>query len=165
MSDGGDGHKVPIIVAAIGVVGVLGAALIANWDKIFPSPPTPTTTSSTAAPSPGATQPHGPLAAPVQLSPKPGSIFSEFPRTTELVWDVVPGASSYTLEIDCFQCCKAGRWCTEVGANWKFVPGLSTTTYSFDWVGAQPGRWRVWAIDDSGRPGQKSNWSEFEYTK
>jgi hypothetical protein len=30
------GAKVEIVVAIIGVVGVLGGALFANWDKIFP---------------------------------------------------------------------------------------------------------------------------------
>lgn len=30
------GHRGAIVVAAIGVVGTLGAAVIGNWDKIFP---------------------------------------------------------------------------------------------------------------------------------
>jgi hypothetical protein len=29
-------HRTAIVVAVLGVVGTLGAALIANWDKIFP---------------------------------------------------------------------------------------------------------------------------------
>lgn len=36
---GKNGHKVQIIVAFIGVIGALGAALITNWDKIFPERP------------------------------------------------------------------------------------------------------------------------------
>jgi hypothetical protein len=37
---GSDGGKTQIMVAFIGVTGVLGAALIANWEKIFgPEPP------------------------------------------------------------------------------------------------------------------------------
>jgi hypothetical protein len=32
-------HRVAIVVAVIGVVGTIGAALIGNWDKMFP--PTP----------------------------------------------------------------------------------------------------------------------------
>jgi hypothetical protein len=32
-------HRVAIAVAVIGVMGTLGAALIANWDKIFPRAP------------------------------------------------------------------------------------------------------------------------------
>jgi hypothetical protein len=29
-------HRVAIVVAVIGVIGTIGAALIGNWDKIFP---------------------------------------------------------------------------------------------------------------------------------
>jgi hypothetical protein len=29
-------HRVAIVVAVIGVIGTIGAALIRNWDKIFP---------------------------------------------------------------------------------------------------------------------------------
>jgi hypothetical protein len=37
--------------------------------------------------------------------------------------------------------------------------------YTFDFVGAQPGRWRVWALDKNGKPGQKSPWWTFHYTR
>ena len=40
MSDEKRRDKTPITVAIIGVVGILGGAVFANWDKIFP-PPTP----------------------------------------------------------------------------------------------------------------------------
>lgn len=48
-------HKTQIIIAIIGVVGVLGGALFANWDKIFvPNPDQPVTqeseTNSSTAP-------------------------------------------------------------------------------------------------------------------
>ena len=32
-------HRVAIVVAVIGVIGTIGAALIGNWDKIFQRPP------------------------------------------------------------------------------------------------------------------------------
>jgi hypothetical protein len=32
-----NGHRVAIVVAVIGVIGTIGAALIGNWDKIFPT--------------------------------------------------------------------------------------------------------------------------------
>jgi hypothetical protein len=41
----------------------------------------------------------------------------------------------------------------------------TSTEYQFDFVGAQPGRWRVSAVDDSGREGPKSDWWTFRYTK
>jgi hypothetical protein len=38
-------------------------------------------------------------------------------------------------------------------------------SYEFDFVGAQPGRWRVWAIDEAGREGFKSPWRLFVYLR
>jgi len=46
-------NKTPIIVAIIGLIGVLGAAVIANSEKLFPAPNKAT---STAASSPGPSQ-------------------------------------------------------------------------------------------------------------
>lgn len=51
MSDEKRSHNTQITVAIIGVVGILGGAAIANWDKIFPP----------ATPSPG---PEGVIAVP-----------------------------------------------------------------------------------------------------
>jgi hypothetical protein len=106
-----------------------------------------------------------PLTAPVQVSPANNAIFSNFPRTTKLDWNPVPGAASYTVEIDCFQCCQAGKWCTDVGKEYKLAPNVHATDYTFDFVGAQPGRWRVWAVGGDGHQGPKSPWREFRYTK
>ena len=36
MKDSKNNNPVQIIVAVIGIIGVLGGALLANWDKIFP---------------------------------------------------------------------------------------------------------------------------------
>jgi hypothetical protein len=36
---------------------------------------------------------------------------------------------------------------------------------TFRFSGAQPGRWRVWAVDASGADGPKSEWREFRYTR
>jgi hypothetical protein len=43
------------------------------------------------------------------------------------------------------------------------VPSLSEPTYTYDFVGAQPGCWRAWAVDQSGVEGMKSPWWRFEY--
>jgi len=32
-------------------------------------------------------------------------------------------------------------------------------------VGAQPGRWRVQAVDGAGKAGSMSEWREFRYTR
>jgi hypothetical protein len=80
----------------------------------------------------------------------------------------VPGDTAYLqygVEIDCYHCCESNRWCTDVGETWR-VEQVSGTSYTFDYVGAQPGRWRVWAIDTStGAQSPKSGWWEFEYLR
>lgn len=87
------------------------------------------------------------------------------PRTTVAKWDPIPGATRYTIEVDCMHCCGRGKWCADVGSKWQIVPDLKDPTYTFDWVGAQPGRWRVWATDETGkRRGPKSEWTNFDWT-
>jgi hypothetical protein len=86
------------------------------------------------------------------------------PRTTVASWTTQPGAASYIVEVDCFHCCGDNRWCTDIGSKWKIERNIRTTTYSFDWVGAQPGRWRVWSMDANGRQGPKSDWTNFDYS-
>jgi hypothetical protein len=105
------------------------------------------------------------LAAPELSGPRCGSVFDLYPRTTHLIWKPVSGATSYTVEIDCFDCCENGKWCTDIGKTYLVVPDIRTTSYTFDFVGAQPGRWRVWAIGRSNSEGVKSPWCEFRYTK
>jgi YVTN family beta-propeller protein len=103
--------------------------------------------------------------APVQLAPADGTVFDHFPRTTKLRWSPVPSAASYTVEIDCFHCCQAGKWCTDVDRTYKLVPNVRETGYTFGFAGAQPGRWRVWAVDVEGKEGPKSVWWGFRYTR
>jgi hypothetical protein len=126
--------------------------------------PTPTPTSS-PAPSPTATATLIRLSAPVHVSPPNGSIFDNYPRTTTVVWKPVTGAAQYMVEVDCFHCCERDRWCTDVGRTWQVSPPLDGTSWTFDFVGAQPGRWRVWAISAAGSRGPKSDWWTFTYTR
>jgi hypothetical protein len=105
------------------------------------------------------------LAKPALVSPPDNSKFSHYPRATTLVWKSVGGAASYTVEVDCMHCCKSGEWCSEVGKPWKVVEGVTGTTFQFDFAGAQPGRWRVWAVGTNGAAGAKSEWWEFSFTK
>ena len=124
--------------------------------------PTPSPTA-TATPSPTPTHTPTPtlLPAPVQLSPANGSTFSNFPRTTVLQWQAVPGAASYSVEVDYYS--PGVTNCTG-GTVTKNPTGLTTTSYTFDFVGAQPGCWRVWAVDSMGRAGIASTWWLFTYT-
>jgi hypothetical protein len=96
------------------------------------------------------------LPAPVQLSPAHGSVYNHYPRKTKLRWQPVTGAKDYTVEIE-----------YKSGSNWhplKKQFGLKTD-YTFNFIGAQPGRWRVWAVNSAGNNGPASKWREFRYTK
>mgnify|MGYP005811825621 CR=1 FL=1 len=98
-----------------------------------------------------------------------GSIYPEpsiphVPRTTVAEWQPVKGAISYVLEMDCYHCCGKNRWCADQGRTWKVERNLSGTRHTFEWVGSQPGRWRVWSIDAEGRAGPKSAWTHFDWT-
>lgn len=101
------------------------------------------------------------LEPPQQLSPVHGSVFRNYPRRTTLRWSPVNGAQSYCVEIDYYDF----NWLTDQGKTYIVVPNLADTTYTFHFVGAQAGRWRVWAVDGNGREGPKSNWWEFKYTR
>jgi len=112
-------------------------------------PPTTTPTTVPGAPPP-----------PIQVSPSNGAVFNIFPRTTTLTWTSVTGAARYGLE---YEYCQPPA-CVE-GSTAAYPPQtLSTTTFTFNFVGAQPGRWRVWSIGPTGVAGPKSGWWIFYYT-
>ncbi len=104
-------------------------------------------------------------ATPTQISPANGTVFNTFPRTTKLRWSPVTGVASYTVEIDCLGCCAPGKWCADVGKSFRVVSKLTSTSFTFDFVGAQPGRWRVWAVSAAGTQSPKSPWWNFTYLK
>jgi hypothetical protein len=100
-----------------------------------------------------------PTVKPTLMSPADGAVFSNFPRTTNYQWQAVPGATQYRLQI---QFCQAA--CTDANAaNWRAPRLTAGTTFTDDFVGAQPGRWRVTAIGPSG-DGATSEWRQFRYT-
>ena len=101
------------------------------------------------------------LPAPKLFLPEHLSHFDHFPRTTVLVWDAVPGAAGYRVETD-YQ--YSGKWASE-DRGLAYAVEVTAPTYTFDFVGAQPGRWRVWAFDARGREGEKSEWREFVYSR
>jgi len=112
------------------------------------------------------------LPAPVQLSPQDNQIFDVFPRNTKLEWNLVTGAVAYAVEIEsCWRRSQEvqkrlpddGECINPAPYEEKF--GLHETTYEFFFKGAQPGRWRVWAIDKDHKPGIRSPWRRFIYTK
>ena len=90
-----------------------------------------------------------------------------YPRKTKLEWQPVDGASSYRVEIDyCDGRVKGRRSCVDPQPH--YVEGgasnaIRATSFEFNFVGAQPGRWRVWAIDEKNQEGFKSPWRIFYY--
>ncbi len=98
------------------------------------------------------------LSAPKQSSPKDGAVFSTYPRTTALKWDSVEGAASYSVEVQYYDP-GSKQWVSYISKT-----GLTTNSYTFNFVGAQPGHWRVWAVGVDGQVSPKSGWWTFRYT-
>ena len=114
-------------------------------------------------------QPGVHLPAPSQLAPEDGTTYNHYPRSTKLEWSAVEGAASYSVEIDYCRGAQQKRECVDpqlltVRSN-PPMHGIIGTEYQFFFIGAQPGRWRVWAIDKNGREGFKSPWRTFFYLK
>jgi hypothetical protein len=110
------------------------------------------------------------LEAPQIMSPIDGEEFGHYPRTTRLEWAPVPGAVSYTVELEvCQRGGVDGKECRDprllqMRGN-PPLSGIEGASYEFLFIGAQPGRWRVWAVDEKGQLGMKSTWSKFIYTR
>jgi hypothetical protein len=102
------------------------------------------------------------LAVPVPLAPQDGERFSHFPRTTTVSWQPVAGADSYHVEVEY-------AWQDQsAGTTWAplLARDLEAASFTFDFVGAQPGRWRVSAVDTSGASlaSPPNGWRTFSYT-
>ena len=95
------------------------------------------------------------LAAPEPISPEDGQTFSNLPRTTTLRWARVAGAQSYLVEVEFLDGSDYIAYLSELVADPEFT---------FDFVGAQPGRWRVTARADDLPDSAPSPWRTFSYT-
>jgi hypothetical protein len=83
---------------------------------------------------------------------------NNIPRTTTLRWSAVPDAASYRVEVD---------YCEDAQchvAKPLVRRQTNDTSLVFDFVGMQPGRWRVSSVDARGVEGPQSAWSLFRYT-
>lgn len=111
-------------------------------------------------------QPGVNLPASSQTAPADGAAFEHFPRVTRIEWSPVEGAVAYAVEIDY---CNGGDGSACVNPQPLGRPGdpatdgVVGTSYEFHYIGAQGGRWRVWAVDGEGREGFKSPWRRFVY--
>jgi hypothetical protein len=99
------------------------------------------------------------LLVPRQLAPKDNSEFDVGPpRKTTLKWAPVAGAEKYKVAIE-YQ--SGGQWTSLTSDK----VAVESTEYVIEFPGAQPGRWRVWAVDDTGKEGPKSGWWTFRFTQ
>lgn len=111
------------------------------------------------------------LPAPATLDPKCGEVYPE-PKTSYIpfAWTRVDGASHYTVEVDLFDCSR-GTWFSQTGRPWHIRTrlGIRSPFYGSDLFTAfreQNGcalRWRVWATDQNGLEGQKSEWCQISF--
>jgi hypothetical protein len=115
-------------------------------------------------------QPLTNLPAPEQTSPADRIELRYHPRHTRLEWQPVEGAAYYLVEIDfCDGRDRELRECVDPKPfSTTRNPGpvkVTATDYEFDFIGRQPGRWRIWAVDSKGQEGFKSPWRLFFYLK
>lgn len=108
------------------------------------------------------------LPAPAQINPAEGAVIDSYLRITKLEWAPVAGAVSYGFEVEAcstpYLSVRAGipddGECINPSPFFE-KSRLAGTTIEFPFRGAQPGRWRVWAIDKDQRQGFKSPWRRF----
>jgi hypothetical protein len=104
------------------------------------------------------------IAPPVLVSPADGTVLNDYPRNTTLEWEPVLGAERYLVEI--MACSSSNKSnCFSHPMIEKTSRETTETTYAFNFVGAQPGKWRVTAIGTDGKLGIPSDWWTFSYSK
>jgi hypothetical protein len=109
------------------------------------------------------------LPAPRVVSPADGAVFinTPHPRKLTLEWSNVSGAATYTVEVElCDQEIPGGKCRNSsplLGWRWPAPSGLEAPRYELVFPGTQPGRWRAWAVDAKGHPGEKTPWTYFFY--
>ncbi len=102
------------------------------------------------------------LSEPIMLSPAEGAVLDNLPRQTTLRWTPVPGAATYTVKVES---CEPSGCLDGTARPLKLATGLTSTSYRFEFVGALPGRWRVWAVSADGQEGPKPRFRAFRYAR
>jgi hypothetical protein len=133
-----------------------------------PQPPPPQPPQPAPSPEPPPRSPSDPpLPAPVQILPAQGTVFEHYGdhRATLFSWSPVTQAVGYVIEIHRGTFLSTDYRYSNVG--WASEPEIifptTATSVIHHFVGAQPGRWRVWAVDAIDKEGLRSPWREFRY--
>jgi TonB family protein len=100
------------------------------------------------------------LPAPKPVAPNDKAMFDGYPRHVTCKWEASPGAVAYLLEWDYMY---HDVWHAEAEGMPGAAYEVAGTETSFDFVGAQSGRWRVWPVNGSGQRGNPSEWRTFRY--
>lgn len=106
------------------------------------------------------------------------NVFDIFPRTTTLLWQPVDGAATYDVVTEFGNGCIGFATCNTWENNGNGNTTATFPRFTFDFVGAQPGRWRVTARDANGNiipgdrdiegvpiPNSPSPWVYFSYDR
>jgi hypothetical protein len=102
------------------------------------------------------------MATPTLTNPASNQIFGHYPRTITLSWKMAPAAVGYKLEI---AFCQPDR---TTCANYTpvTISDPLKSAYTFSFVGAQPGKWRVTTLGGSlYRDSSASAWRWFSFTQ
>jgi hypothetical protein len=97
------------------------------------------------------------LPAPQAISPADNSSFSQYPRETTLLWSSVADATAYLVQVQYADPTSTSGWRPLIFRRTQDL------TIHFDFVGSQPGRWRVWGVGPSGLAGMPTEWQRFTY--
>lgn len=95
---------------------------------------------------------------PVLSSPADGAVLSDYPRILTMSWQRIPLAVSYQVQVE---------YCDDEACTTTHPltsENVTTTETTVEFVGKQPGRWRVAAVDAHGTQAAWSQWSHFTYT-
>jgi hypothetical protein len=114
------------------------------------------------AASSDASVPNPAMRPPGPISPGDGAVLSGSPRRPTLRWNPTPGAIAYIVQ-----------WEYKTGTGWsddqRELPNydriVSRTSYTFDFIGSDEGRWRVWPVNTEGIRGSPSEWRSFRFTR
>jgi hypothetical protein len=102
------------------------------------------------------------MATPTLTNPVNNQVFGHYPRAITLSWKMAPAAAGYKLEM---AYCLADRV-----TCWNYAPitilDPLKSDYTLNFVGAQPGKWRVTTLGGSlYRDSSPSAWRWFSFTQ
>lgn len=98
-------------------------------------------------------------ATPALVNPPDAVTLTAFPRLIAFEWRPLPDAVRYIVELE-LQEPTSGEWFPH---PYDAKSSTGDTTLSIEFIGDQPGRWRVTAVSNTGERSLPSAWREFIY--